>query len=134
MIRRSPPKEETWANYKARFPANQVAIAKRVSDAVEAYARVNRLPWAKKLLPGWVSYKAGRENRVTIIMRVDLPIKRCIKLRDRPENLRLQNPYPALVNGWDEEHSEWMWDVPTAGLIPDLTAALDVAVRCGPQV
>lgn len=134
MIRRSPPKEETWAGFKARFPANQVAIAIRVSDAVEAYAGANRLPWAKKLLPGSVSYKADRRNRATIIMHVELPIKLCIVLRDRPENLRLQNPYPALVNGWDDEHKTWMWDLPTAGQIPDLTAALDIAVRCGPQV
>ena len=70
-------------------------------------------------------------NRVTIIMRVEDPIKLCIKLRGSPGRLGLENPYQTLVNAWDDRHSEWTWDIPTAGEIPDLKSALGIAIRCG---
>jgi hypothetical protein len=129
MIRRSSPGDETWAGYKARFPSRTVSVAKRLFEQLERYVETNRLSWSPTLRPNWPSYKQGRENRVTIIMRTEDPIKLCIKLRASPKQLGLGSPYPYLKDEWDSGHKEWVWEIPTAGPVPDLSLALDLVPK-----
>jgi hypothetical protein len=129
MIRRSPPKEETWASYRARFPHQTIDIAKRLFDQLDTYVRERQLDWKPKLLPGWLSYKAGRENRVTVVLRAESPVMACIKMRRSPDRLGVANPYPELRAEWDEMHTEWIFLIPTASAVPDLSLVLDLVPR-----
>jgi len=81
MIRRSPPKEESWESYKTRFPHQRVTTVKRVFEQLERYVEDRGLEWTPKLLPVWASYKKGRENRVTVLLRTEQPVKVAIKMR-----------------------------------------------------
>lgn len=128
-IRRSPPKEETWESYEARFPVQTIQIARRAFSQLENYVSQRQLDWTPKLLPGWLSYKSGRENRVTVVLRAQPPLLFCIKMRRSPEMTGLKNPYPKLRADWEPNHTEWVFYLPDTGSVPDLSKVLDMVPR-----
>ena len=66
-------------------------------------------------------------------MVVDLlwnkPVRLAVKLPEAPETLGLDNPYPALAHFWVSGDREWCWTIPSSEMMPDLTIAVDIAVK-----
>jgi hypothetical protein len=47
--------------------------------------------------------------------------------------LGLSNPYPGLAESWDKQERQWGWPVPALSALPDVSAALDLALPFHPE-
>jgi hypothetical protein len=125
---RQQPAEGSWDSYASRFPTERVAVARSLFERLTRYVDANDLVWTPTLRSWWLGYKRPGGYYVAVInLRVEKPIEFMVKLPASPAQLDLQNPYPQLTSRWEESTRQWGWAVPTAGDVPDVTAAVDIA-------
>ena len=78
-----------------------------------------------------LTYAAGTEADVVIWVaeRFNRAPRLAIRLPASPDELDLESPYPTLATSWFPAQGEWGWTVPSADLLPDVTAPVDLADR-----
>ena len=131
---RAQPAEASWDSYKARFPSDQIAIARELWDRVTRYVDELELPWTPALRSWWLGYKrAGGYYVTTIGLRVEKPIEFNVKLPLDPGELGLENPYPQLETRWDAGVRQWAWLVARLDEVPDVAPAIDASRRYQPE-
>lgn len=131
---RQEPQEWTWESYQEHFPAEQLAIARRVFDDLTRYVQDNQLPWTPALRSWWLGYKRPGGYYVPVInLKRENPTEFGVKLPDSPERLGLDDPYPQLKSRWDAAHREWRWAIPTLDDIPDVRLAIELSRRFQPD-
>jgi hypothetical protein len=130
---RQEPQEWTWESYQEQFPAEQVAVAKRVFEDLARYVRDNELPWKPALRSWWLGFKRPGGYYVGVIdLRREKPIEFSV-IPDSPECLGLEDPYPKLKSRWDKTHHQWRWAIPTLVDIPDVSLAVELSRRYQPE-
>jgi len=120
--------EWSWESYAARFPAEQLAVARRLFDELARYVQEHQLAWTPALRTWWLGFKRPGGYYVPIIvLRRENPIEFAVKLPDSPERLGLRNPYPNLKSWWDSASRQWTWAIPTADDLPDIRLAVELS-------
>jgi hypothetical protein len=133
-LARQQPSEGSWDSYEARFPHEQVTVARSVFEKLGRYVDEHELAWTPTLRSWWLGYKRAGGYYVAIInLRVEKPIEFMVKLPASPERLGLENPYPHLKTRWEEATRQWGWALPTLGDVPDVTPAVDIARQHQPE-
>lgn len=125
---RDEPTAWTWDSYGKRFPAEQLAVARRLFDQLTEYVKQHQLPWTPALRAWWLGcQRPGGYYVPLIILRRENPIEFAVKLPDSPDRLKLENPYPKLKSWWQAPSRQWTWAIPTLEDIPDVRLALDLS-------
>jgi hypothetical protein len=131
---RNEPAEWSWESYATRFPAERLAVARRVFDELTRYVEAHQLPWTPALRAWWLGYqRAGGYYVPLITLRSENPIEFAVKLPDSPERLGLQNPYPSLKSWWNAPSRQWTWAIPTLEDVPDIRLAVDLSHDLQPE-
>jgi hypothetical protein len=131
---REEPAEWTWDGYKARYPSDQLAIARRLFDELTDYVQEHQLPWTPALRYSWLGYKRPGDYYVPLIkLRVEGPIDFAVKLPASPEQLRLDSPYPNLKDSWNQHSREWSWAIPSLDDVPDVHPSVDISRGLQPE-
>lgn len=127
-LARQQPSEGSWDSYEARFPHEQVAIARSLFEKLARYVDEHDLAWTPSLRSWWLGYKRAGGYYVAVInLRVEKPIEFMVKLPGSPQLLGLTDPYPSLKSRWEQSTRQWGWAVPTLQDVPDPASAIDVA-------
>jgi hypothetical protein len=125
---RLEPTEWSWESYEEQFPAEQLAVARRVFEDLTRYVHDHQLPWTPALRSWWLGFKRPGDYYVPVInLRRENPIEFMVKLPDSPEVLGLADPYPHLKSRWDASHRQWGWSIPTLEDIPDVRLAVELS-------
>ncbi|MDP9070405.1 MAG: hypothetical protein M3N68_03790 [Actinomycetota bacterium] len=122
----------SWEAYATQLhiPPDRLTVARRIFDVLAQGIEERGLPWAPKFRKGYVAFqRAGGYNVVAVDLMWNKPVRLWIKLPAAPDEIPLEDPYPALPNIWVPNYREWGWHVSTEGDIPDATAVLDLAER-----
>jgi hypothetical protein len=131
---RQEPTEWSWESYAARFPAEQLTVARRLFDELTRYVQEHQLTWAPALRAWWLGFKRpGGYYVPIIILRRENPIEFAVKLPDSPERLDLDDPYPALKSWWDAPSRQWTWAIPALDEVPDVRLAVELSRRLQPD-
>jgi hypothetical protein len=131
---RLEPTEWSWESYEEQFPAEQLAVAKRVFEDLTRYVQDHQLPWTPALRSWWLGFKRPGGYYVPLInLRRENPIEFAVKLPDSPERLGLTDPYPHLKSSWQPSARQWMWAIPTLDDVPDVSHAIDLSRQFQPD-
>jgi len=133
-VARRQPTEGSWDSYEARFPKDQIVIARRLFERLTRYVDEHDLAWTPSLRSWWLGYKRAGGYYVAIInLRVEKPIEFMVKLPADPQRLALVDPYPALQSRWEASTRQWGWQVPSVDHVPDVTSAVELALAHQPE-
>jgi len=125
---REEPVEWTWEGYAEQFPAEQVAVARRLFDDITRYVQEHALEWTPVLRAWWLGYqRAGGYYVPIILLHRENPVEFAVKLPETPERLGLSNPYPALRSWWHAASRQWTWAVPSLADLPNVGIAIDLS-------
>jgi hypothetical protein len=132
-LARQQPSEGSWDSYDARFPHEQVAIARSLFEKLARYVEERDLPWTPTLRSWWLGYKRAGGYYVAVInLRVEKPIEFMVKLPGSPQRLGLEDPYPHLESRWEQSTRQWGWVMPNLGDVADVAPAVDIARKHQP--
>ncbi len=125
---RLEPAGWSWESYAEQFPAEQLAVARRLFDALTRYVQEHQLPWTPALRAWWLGFKRPGGYYVPVInLRRENPIEFAVKLPDSPEQLGLHDPYPGLKSWWESSSRQWTWAIPALEDVPDVRLAVDLS-------
>jgi hypothetical protein len=128
------PSDWTWDGYAARFPPQQLAVARRLFDQITRYVEQHQLEWTPALRAWWLGYqRAGGYYVPLITLRRENAIEFAVKVPDDPDRLTLTNPYPSLKTWWDADNRQWTWAIPSPDDVPDVSRALELSRSLQPE-
>jgi len=100
----------------------------RVHVIVEA-----KRPWTTKFRKGYVAIQRPSGYNVAIVDLYGIAVPRfAVKLPAEPGSLGLTDPYLGAYRVTWTGENEWGWTIPNTGVLPDVRAALDLAVEFHP--
>jgi hypothetical protein len=124
----------TWDMYKETLSAGHLAVAREVFRRMERYVADKELLWKPVFREGWLGFQRPGGYYVPVLQLYrEKPISFGIKIQDNPAKLGLADPYPNLESYWDDHNRQWNWRVPTIDQVPDVSAALDLALPYQPE-
>ncbi len=127
--------EWSWETYAAemQLPADRLEIGQRLVEALEAAIQERELPWQARFRKGYVAFqRPGGYNVAIVDLYWAKPARLAVKLPGDAATLGLVDPYPGLVTHWIEKDWEYGWTVPSVDKIPDVGAAIDLAIPFQP--
>lgn len=131
----SPRREWSWEAYRDEqgIAAEKLDTAKACFANIQEALEQRGLDWPAVFRQGYLGFqRPGGYHVVVVDLRPRVPWV-SIKLPDPPEQLDLQNPYPALEASWDADHRQWGWSVPSASSVPDFGLAVDFSSPHQPE-
>jgi hypothetical protein len=126
----SQRREWSWEAYRDEqgMPSEKLDTAKACFASIQDALSQRGLDWQPVFRQGYFGFqRPGGYHVATVDLRPRVPLV-SIKLPDPPDELGLENPYPALEDTWDPANRQWGWSVPTAGSVPDLGTAIDFSI------
>jgi len=119
----------TWDAYRERLSDDNYAVAREVHARVEHWITEHELLYTPVFRRGHFSFqRAGGYGVVGMDIRAESPCKFWVKLPRDPAELGIADPYPQLDGYWFPKYKQWYWPIPRVELVPDVSAALEIAV------
>ena len=69
---------------------------------------------------------------VLIELAAETPVRLAIKLPDDPRALGLGDPYPDLLDDWNQTTHQWSWQVVSPDAVPEVERAIEIVQQYHP--
>lgn len=127
--------EWNWDSYASemKLPAERLETGQRLVEELEAAIQERELPWQVRFRKGYVAFqRPGGYNVAVVDMYWAKPTRLAVKLPGDVASLGLDDPFPNLIPHWIEKDWEYGWTIPSKDLVPDVGAAIDLALPFQP--
>jgi hypothetical protein len=114
----------TWDDFRRALPKPQFEVA-------QALAR--GLDWKPEFRRSAIAYqRRGGYTAVLIDLAADAPVRLAIKLPDAPRALGVGDPYPDLLDDWNQTTHQWSWQVVSPDAVPEVERAIEIVQQYHP--
>ena len=118
----------TWSDYEAKYSPALVAIARALTDRIEAYlaARAD-LAWVPYQRSYYLMWKCDGKVVVGVTFWKSKAVIFGVRYPREPLLDGHANPYDPLLAKWNPRDRQWMWTIDSIDEVPDVAPALDLA-------
>jgi hypothetical protein len=123
----------TWEDFRRALPKPQFEVAQALARELDAAIVQRGLDWKPEFRRSSIAYqRPGGYSVVLIELAAETPVRLAIKLPDEPRALGLGDPYPDLLDDWNDTTRQWSWQVASPHEVPEVERAIEIAEQYHP--
>ena len=123
----------TWDDFRRALPKPQFDVAQALAREIDAAIAQRGLDWKPEFRRSAIAYqRRGGYTAVLIDLATDTPVRLAIKLPDAPRTLGIGDPYPDLLDDWNQTTHEWSWQVVSPDGVPEVERAIEIVEQNHP--
>jgi hypothetical protein len=118
----------TWETFRRAIPKPQFEVAQALARELDVAITQRGLNWKPVFRRSAIAYqRPGGYTVVLIELAAETPVRLAIKLPDEPRALGLGDPYPDLLDDWNQTTRQWSWQVASPDEVPEVERAIEIA-------
>ena len=123
----------TWDDFRRALPKPQFEVAQALARELDAAIAQRGLDWKPEFRRSAIAYqRRGGYTTVLIDLAAEMPVRLSIKLPDAPRELGLGDPYPSLLDDWNQTTHQWSWQVVSPDAVPEVERAIEIVQQYHP--
>jgi hypothetical protein len=123
----------TWEDFRRALPKPQFDVAQALAREIDAAILQRGLDWKPEFRRSAIAYqRPGGYSAVLIELAAETPVRLAIKLPDAPRALGLGDPYPDLLDDWNQTTHQWSWQVVSPDAVPEVERAIEIVEQYHP--
>ena len=123
----------TWEDFRRALPKPQFEVAQALARELDAAIVQRGLDWKPEFRRSAIAYqRPGGYTVVLIELAAETPVRLAIKLPDAPRALGISDPYPDLLDDWNQTTHQWSWQVVSPDAAPEVERAIEIVQQYQP--
>jgi hypothetical protein len=123
----------TWEDFRRALSKPQFDVAQALARELDAAIMQRGLNWKPEFRRSAIVYqRPGGFSVILIELAAETPVGLAIKLPDEPRALGLGDPYPDLLDHWNQTTRQWSWQVVSPDEVPEVERAIEIAQQYHP--
>ena len=123
----------TWEDFRRALPKPQFDVAQALARELDAAIAQRGLDWKPEFRRSAIAYqRPGGYTVVLIELAAETPVRLAIKLPDAPRALGIGDPYPDLLDDWNQTTHQWSWQVVSPDAVPEVERAIEIVQQYHP--